>query len=643
MNDGRAGENSIPEGRSALQSLCIPAEGIPDGLYFYGPARIKNAGVYIPRGKRVTFDTYFNLFPLFKWRHYTRIRDLDIEIVLKGEAEISLVGISRKKKVPPADGGQGGEDKEAFRAEKTEWEETILCRGRVFAEKMDRLQLFTCRDLSGLPDFLYVSVTALDSGAEIGDIRFLTRTERKENLNFACCFCTYKREEDIRRNIDSLLSGIVHRGESALSRNLQIYAADNGQTLPEDLYADEPAVHIFPNRNYGGSAGFTRCMIEACFRNPGGPFTHLILMDDDARILPESVERTAAFLGFLKEEYRSYMIGGAQFDRDVPSVQEENGAVLDFRRVDTHISGAHWDLCSREKVLENECSRESEANYNGWWYTCIPAELIREDNLPLPCFLHRDDEEYGIRNGGKFIRLNGICVWHPNLRGITKTNPGMDYYNWRNILIAQAAHCPDRNARDMLALLTRAVGMHLLNYNYAGARCLCRGFENFYSGIDAFRERDAEKCNREVMKMESYEPCRLTRTEMAEAGLSGNERAADSREQRGDPSFYTEEQLRKRKMETWLLPASRKRRIYSEGHTWRELDYYRTKEICVVNPETGEGIRLQKNYRRAFAVLGYYLKVCFLVLRKHRKVYGEWTKRVRELQTLEFWEEYLGL
>ena len=42
---------------------------------------------------------------------------------------------------------------------------------------------------------------------------------------------------------------------------------------------------------------------------------------------------------------------------------------------------------------------------------CIRDRVITEQNLPLPLFLHRDDQEYGARTEKKVIGLNGICIW----------------------------------------------------------------------------------------------------------------------------------------------------------------------------------------------------------------------------------------
>ena len=70
---------------------------------------------------------------------------------------------------------------------------------------------------------------------------------------------------------------------------------------------------------------------------------------------------------------------------------------------DRYESGARWncgniealkmnyDLSKVIDVVRNEV--EEKIEYTGWWYSCIPFSQIREKNLPLPLFLHRDDIE----------------------------------------------------------------------------------------------------------------------------------------------------------------------------------------------------------------------------------------------------------
>ena len=70
----------------------------------------------------------------------------------------------------------------------------------------------------------------------------------------------------------------------------------------------------------GGVGGFT---LEALARSGVG---HLILMDDDITIEPESLLKTYRLLSILKPEYKDAFIGGAMLQNDKQNIQVESGA-----------------------------------------------------------------------------------------------------------------------------------------------------------------------------------------------------------------------------------------------------------------------------------------------------------------------------
>ena len=74
--------------------------------------------------------------------------------------------------------------------------------------------------------------------------------------------------------------------------------------------------------NVGGAGGFTRGMIEA-LELPKKP-THVLLMDDDVMVMPESLFRTYYLLRLLKDEYKKCFLSGAMFDYDIRQKQYED-------------------------------------------------------------------------------------------------------------------------------------------------------------------------------------------------------------------------------------------------------------------------------------------------------------------------------
>ena len=69
-----------------------------------------------------------------------------------------------------------------------------------------------------------------------------------------------------------LLEGVSAEG-SLLKGKVDIYVADNGHTLSPEDFGNSEHVFLFENRNYGGSSGFTRCLIEAGLKKKGNTAT----------------------------------------------------------------------------------------------------------------------------------------------------------------------------------------------------------------------------------------------------------------------------------------------------------------------------------------------------------------------------------
>ena len=88
--------------------------------------------------------------------------------------------------------------------------------------------------------------------------------------------------------------------QSILADNIGVFVADNGGTLTESDYPDR-GVKVMKNKNVGGTGGFVRCLLEA-LEDPDKEWTHILFLDDDIRLEPESIYRTYMLYSFI---YRS--------------------------------------------------------------------------------------------------------------------------------------------------------------------------------------------------------------------------------------------------------------------------------------------------------------------------------------------------
>ena len=91
--------------------------------------------------------------------------------------------------------------------------------------------------------------------------------------------------------------------------------------MDQEKYESE-YIHIYPNQNVGGAGGFTRGILESMSAEKKP--THIILMDDDVKILPESLIRTYTLLSLIKPEYDTHFISGAMLFMEHMNIQHED-------------------------------------------------------------------------------------------------------------------------------------------------------------------------------------------------------------------------------------------------------------------------------------------------------------------------------
>ena len=350
------------------------------------------------------------------------------------------------------------------------------------------------QSLEDLPEggILYVELTAL-SAAVFNGGSYLAETEGGENpVRVAAAVCTYKRESFVYRNMERVTEGLYREADSPFRDNMDFFIIDNGHSIDRTKIENEH-IQVFSNKNWGGSGGFTRGMIEAC-REPE-KYTHVLLMDDDIIFETQGLVRTVGFLKMLKPEYAEYSLAAGMLERDRPYLQYGTGGVWSGRCGALLKSGL--DLRETASLLEDEV--EEKADYSSWWYTCIPLSVVRKSGLPFPFFIKADDEEYGARTGKNFIFLSGADVWHDSFSA--KYNARLEYYIKRNEMIFNALHFPGFGLWHNLAKLFLALCKQALVYHFAGVDYLFAAYRDFLEGPDFFLRTDAEELNRQLSEL----------------------------------------------------------------------------------------------------------------------------------------------
>ncbi len=250
----------------------------------------------------------------------------------------------------------------------------------------------------------------------------------KNRISLALNICTYKRETILKENLRLLLtSKFFDDKDIEFYGNLDVFVIDNASEITVNDITDSPSIHLFHNRNTGGSGGFQRGIEE--IRKFNKEFTHVIFMDDDVKFELSCFYILFDFLRNVDKIHADRPVAGRMFDIDNPYIQwtaaeKWNGGDIQ------HVEFLR-DITKGEPYIPGKVNYDVDAEYGGWWFCCYPYEFVK-DNDVLPFFLHCDDVEYGLRCGKKPIIIEGVQVWHETWE--KKMSPTIVYYDTRNSL-----------------------------------------------------------------------------------------------------------------------------------------------------------------------------------------------------------------
>ena len=417
-------------------------------LYYRGcSATCFQDKIVIESGKSLGTDTYMNLFDLEVWRKYTSIQNLTLKVELRGNGRIVL---------------------KQFEQETSKV---------VFPFKYDKRE----EVLVSIPDEwngkIYFEIEA-DSNVDFYGASYLVNEAETRTVNFAIVICTYKREELLRKTLQEL-----EQVKSVLKEKIEVFVVDNASELS---LLQEKWLHLYHNPNTGGSGGFSRGMDEVVKFYSDFSSTHVLLMDDDVMVQPESILRLYSLLSYMKDEHAEDIVAGRMFRLDKPWVQYTAAEIWnggDLRHI-----GFELDMGNRENL--EKVNDNSGAEYGGWWFCCIPYEFVK-DNRPLPFFLHCDDVEYGLRHGGTPIILNGIQVWHETYE--YRQSPVVAYYDMRNSLIVNAMYGQLKPKKELLSWWKEKITEAHVEEDYQLEFMLIIGMWDFLKGVKWLKRMDIEK------------------------------------------------------------------------------------------------------------------------------------------------------
>ena len=395
----------------------------------------------------VCFNTFFGAISVGKIKKYTDITALEFDFNAKGNFDVQIR--TEEKQIAS---------------------DSFYEHGKISVR------------LSDIPDTSKLLYPVI-STENIEKITVLAECAEIQPVDCAIITCTYRREEQVKKNTAYLSDKTDHR----------IIVVDNANTLSQSDFPKE--VTLIPNANNGGSGGYKKGMEEACKRG----FTHFLLMDDDVELDHTAVQRAIGFLKCLKPEYKDISISGSMLYTDKPTRQFEAGG--HFYEDGTQRGFGHYlDLSQEKALLLNE--RENDINYGGWWYMLMPSKYAEQGNFPLPFFMKYDDVEYALRCKQKIITLNGVGIWHEKFE--SKYNSSSEYYNTRNYLFLCSLYCRDFNEQKAKKFAEKQMKAKRKRQQYKMAKAVKRGYEDYLKGLGYLQNLDAEANHREICKL-NYE------------------------------------------------------------------------------------------------------------------------------------------
>ena len=588
-----------------LQNIILPKDDICEEseLYYHkiqGTLRQDHGTLILAPETEVSFLSYFNSFSVEKWRRYTSRQQITLVIQCEGDCEFSL-----------------------WNTVLSDGESVTQCLSREACSGGECHLSFNCSQHQGL---LSLSVKA-NHETTLLRAYFESSEPQTNPVTLAIGICTYRRESYVTKTLNTLTKAFLEDKTSPLYGHLYIYVSDNGQTLSYESLSNE-FIRVMPNKNAGGAGGFGRCILEARKDIAHHHLTHILLMDDDIVLEPESILRTFSLLSMANPTYANAVIGGALLRLDVPYIQHANGERWKSGKIGFTKRG--YDLRKEESLLVNE--EDSIIDYNGWWFCCLP--LAKDfHGMPLPIFIHQDDIEYGLRFNHNIITMNGISVWHDAFEH--RCPSSLEYYNMRNMLITCAVHEPELSQFQMLKkICSHLIGL-MLRYREKDQLLLLRAVEDYCKGVDFLKETDPVTLHQEIMKM-GYA--------MVDVGKDLKQLHASQFYTPPEPEhLYASTGFSKSHIPSingWLLPS--KKGILPLPMGTHPNALYRYKKALLYEPETEKGFYVERKRKDLWITLGRCLRVWKLLRKNYKRVLADYAQHGEELTTETFWEDYLN-
>ena len=604
--------------KSRIQNIVFPLTDDMElnyELFYRG-----NKGIYKKEEKEVSypdnswidFATYLNGCSYLKWKKYTDIEGLTLYLDIKGSCEVVLVGYKLNVYNP---------------------ERTVIGRYTVnnTERQVEEFKYENSEDFNMLAfEINCLKDVTVFGGYYVGD--FAREKARDVVLSIGTTTC--RKEQFIKKNIGLIKSEIFDKDDELdIKENLYVHVVDNGRTLDVDEMKSWH-IDVHPNKNTGGSGGFARGMIESLIQSPKA--THVLLMDDDVVILPESIKRTYRLFSLVKDEYKDALVSGAMLYLEDVCLQHEDVGTI--RRAG-YLQTLKGNL--NQKKLQTNLINELPAygspyTYAAWWFCGIPVSQIEKNGLPMPFFIRIDDVEYGRRLNTKIMSMNGIGIWHMGF--FNKYNIAIDIYQQcRNTLIGQAIGTFGDDIQAY-TYVKKYYLMEILRFNYNGAQMVVEALEDYLKGPEWLQQDLGEQ----LLKQHS----------------ALNEKFVSLSEFKGEEWSLPEiawDAPRKFVERWWYRITFNGHRFWPEkwlkkapsnimfDFTYTPKRYVRRKTLYAINPDLKVAAVRNLDKKRYKELQARYKKAIKEFKNRNKEIRKAYKDSMPYMTSMEFWKKYLEI
>jgi galactofuranosylgalactofuranosylrhamnosyl-N-acetylglucosaminyl-diphospho-decaprenol beta-1,5/1,6-galactofuranosyltransferase len=418
------------------------------------------SAVTLPPACQVSFATYFNAFPASYWKRWTRVEEVALRLTVLGGGRVDL-----------------------YRSKSNG--DVVHLEGKHLDTGGDPVELEFRESLAPFEDggWVWFDVATERNSLTVTDAAWIV-DEPLPARPLAVAITTFNRPADCVAALAAL-----SEEQAVLDVVAKVFVVDQGSVTVRDhqSFAGASAalgdrLVVIDQENLGGSGGFTRGMLEA-LRTDG--IDHVMLMDDDVRLEPESVLRAQAFASATS---KPVIVGAQMLNLQVRSQLHAMGEIVDLR-------SSFWrpapgsvyqhDFATLSLREQRLLHARIHSTYNGWWMCLFPREVLERIGLPLPLFIKWDDAEYGLRAGERgfpTVSLPGSAIWHMPWTDKNDATDWTTYFHLRNRLITLALHSPYDVRPAIVHEGFRTTFKHLMAMEYSTVALRHKSIEDFLDG-----------------------------------------------------------------------------------------------------------------------------------------------------------------